>query len=230
MIKLKRFLAWKWAWAKQAPYFWFSLALTVLTILIIFYWASPIVNGTPSDFRLRLWAMILQLIGAYTVWHDLIGTARDFNQSGIIRRTISWIKRGISNRTIILTTTGSAQGNSSTSARIRQRTPIDPTLPPEERLTAVENNLQFIDGNIADINKELNQSTRQLETKIKSEASQRKDSIRTIEERMRESATQNLPILQFGAWWVFVGIVLSTLAPEITKVVVGQWAIVRIYL
>lgn len=40
---------------------------------------------------------------------------------------------------------------------------------------------------------------------------------------MEDAATGNFATLAFGAAWLAIGVVLATWAPEIVKVVRGQW-------
>ena len=64
MTDLAAFVRRKWRWAREKPYAWASLALVAGTFIVLFVWPGP------SDTRLRLWSLGLQLIGAWNVWHD----------------------------------------------------------------------------------------------------------------------------------------------------------------
>jgi len=82
------------AW--ENPLFWYNLLLIGVTAIAVWLWPAPIVDNTPSDFRIRLWGMALQIIGALTVWHDLTDSARNFGRPGFVANTLAWMKRLVS--------------------------------------------------------------------------------------------------------------------------------------
>lgn len=47
--------------ARSNPFAWACLVLGFVTIALIWIWPGPMVDRVPSDTRLRLWALMLQL-------------------------------------------------------------------------------------------------------------------------------------------------------------------------
>jgi hypothetical protein len=82
------FLKRKWEWASQNPLFWANITLLLLTILFINC-------AGQDDFWLRSWSLFLQIIGAITVWRDLIQGAGDFGAAAILQRNWAWLRQAL---------------------------------------------------------------------------------------------------------------------------------------
>lgn len=226
MAGLTAFVRRKWQWACEKPHAWAWLALAAGTIGVVCVWPGPVVQGVPSDTRLRLWALALQLIGAWTVWHDLTGTALKHGHPGIIRGTLDWLRAGLLGPKTIVSVGEAFELSDALSARGRTRWPVDPTLSVEQRVARLERNQELVDGELDSAFREIDLRDMQAMTRSKEEAGKREAAVRELRDQIRDSAIGNFPILAFGAWWLFIGTVLSALAPEIVRVVAGQWAAV----
>jgi L-rhamnose mutarotase len=177
----------------------------------------------PSDFRLRAWGMFLQLLGAYTVWHDLTGTAREFKVDGILRRNWHWIKAGFGFPTIASVSTDLTCSYSISAGRACARPTIDENASFNQRITALESYVKHIDNDVAGAFTEISQQKRDLSAKIDEKAGALHAVIRETETRLKNALVGNYSVLLFGAAWLFFGIVLSSVAPEIAKLVAGQY-------
>jgi hypothetical protein len=109
-------------------------------------------------------------------------------------------------------------------ARASVRNKIDPTLPISDRVAAPEANFKHVDEAIGQAFAEIDTCTADLESKIQSESDERKRSDQAMEVRSNEAFTGNMSALLFGAFWIFIGIIISSWAPEIAKIVAGQWS------
>lgn len=223
MVAIKRFVRSKWNWALENPLFWANVTLALISAAFVFFWRSPVVAGVPSDFRIRTWGMVLQLLGAYTVWHDLTSTARSFGKGNFMRHTFEWLKAAFSRRTVIFASTGMSSGGASSRARMKLRWPVDETLQLEIRVAKLEANFTHLDADVDNLHKEIGESAKDLNSKIRSEANTRAEALQQIEARLADAMTGNISFLAFGAFWIFIGIALSTMAPEIAKLAAGQW-------
>lgn len=222
------FIKAKWAWASEKPLFWANLVLAGLTALWIFVYPGPNTEAGPSDFRIRTWGMFLQLLGAVTVWLDLTDSARKFGKGGFLKSTWKWLKAGIFGRTITLHVAGSQHTITGGKARIKQRRTIDPRSPIDSRMEALEYNLNKIDEDLTGAYKEIADSASELKEQIKSETANRQEAHKGLQKDLQEAIVGNYTKLAFGAAWVVVGIVISAWAPELAKMVAGQWsAVVR---
>jgi hypothetical protein len=217
------FIQRKWAWACQNKLFWANIALALITVAVIFVWPGPVVSGTPSDFRLRAWGMFLQILGAYVVWHDLTGTAREFGADGILRRNWIWLKAGLGFPTVISGMSGAALTGATMSGRMRTRPAIDNNAVLERRVAVLERYVKDIDSDVDGAFAEISQKERELSGKIDAHAGALRATIDANEARLKKAMVGNYSALLFGAVWAFVGIVLSGVASEIAKLVAHQY-------
>ena len=208
----------KWNWARQKPLFWANVLLLTVTVVVVFFAPSP--NG--GDVRLRVLAVALQLIGAWTVWRDLTLTARQFGKSDILGSTWGWLKAGFSNRSIVASATGLSMSSATGRARGKARITIDPTASIEKRIINLEYFTEQIDKSIDAAYKEIDGRAAELEGKVKAESAARSAAIADVQRSLESAATGNFAHLAFGAVWLAVGAVLGTLAPEIAHIVAGR--------
>lgn len=216
-------MSWLWLRLKRAgerPLFWWNLVL--LAAVVFFTFIAPAPNG--GDFRVRTLGVLLQLIGLLTVWLDLTSTARQFGKGGFLRSTFKWLG------TVFLTTREatialSTQSLGAMTGRVRAkaRTPINPNAPPDERFANLELLTREIDNALDGAYKEIDRRADELDEKLKDEAKRREGEINAVKKSLESAATGNYAMLAFGAAWLAIGVVLATLAPEIAKLVNGQW-------
>lgn len=109
------------------------------------------------------------------------------------------------------------------SGRIKARQPIDPSAPVLERVTALEALAVQIDAGLDNAFKEIDERTSELKSKISAEAAAREHSINDVKRSLENTATGNYAPLAFGAFWLAVGVMLATLAPEIALAATGRW-------
>jgi hypothetical protein len=223
MKRVANFMLRKWSWARQNKLFWANIGLGFITYGLIVKWPSPVVSETPSDFRLRAWGMFLQLLGAWTVWRDLTGTARELGAAGILRRNWVWLKAGLGFQTVValganLTSTASMSGG-----RVTVRPTIDRSALLEQRITVLENYVEYVDRDVSAAFHEMAIKDRDLRRKMDEDAKTLHGVISSTEARLRNAMVGSYSVLLFGAFWLFVGIVLSSVAPEIAKIVAGQF-------
>ncbi len=212
----------KWAWAKENPLFWANLVLMAISSLLIFVWTGPGLATGPSDLRLRTWGMLLQLLGVFTVWFDLTSTARKFGKGGFVRHTLVWL-RALFGRSVVIGGAAGAIGVAGMRARMKGRRPIQPNAPLPDRVATLETNVEKIDEDLDAAYREIDKRADEVDAKIKAESGERDRSIREVKTSLEDATTGNFSALAFGAAWLAIGVVLATWAPEIVKVVGGQW-------
>jgi hypothetical protein len=89
----------------------------------------------------------------------------------------------------------------------------DPTL--ETRLTAIEKNIDAIHDRITATQRELDERLQKANDGLASEAAARKAEVERTQKMIETSATGGVHITAIGATWLFIGVVLSTAAPEL---------------
>ena len=218
------FLRAKWAWANEKPLFWANLALGGLTLLWVFIYPGPNTDTGPSDFRLKTWGMFLQLLGAYTVWHDLTSAAQSFGKEGFLKGTWVWLKAGFFGRSEVIYGSASAKITIRGGIRAKQRRDLHSSAPIESRLEVLEFNLSRIDDELSSAFKTIEEGTAKFNQQLREESKKREEALNGLEKSLKDAITGNYSVLAFGAFWVAVGVVVSAWAPEIAKVVAGQWS------
>jgi len=209
----------KWKWAMQNKLFWLNIFLGAISLALIYLWPAP----SESDFRVKSWGMVLQLVGVFTVWFDLTSTARTFGKIGMAERTRKWLKAGFSRDATVMLTGVSAQASASSFCRASVRWPIESAADHARRIEAVEKNIVKIDEDIGAIFRELDQQSAVARERAANEEQMRAQAIAEVRRELIEASVGNFPVLVFGAVWLAVGVVLSTWAPEIAKVAAGNW-------
>lgn len=216
------FLKYKLAWARQNPLFWINISLATMTIILLTQ-QVPVVNGSQSDLRFRLWGMALQLIGAWTVWKDLSATAKKFGKVGMLRRNLAWLQDGFMGHERTLNSEGNNSLNMSCSARASVRRKIDASKSIEERLEILERNFRYIDNDLENALKTIDEQNYELTAKIQEQNSQFNQAINKANMDINDGFSGNYGILLFGLCWLFFGIVFASIAPEIIKITNHQF-------
>lgn len=213
--------------ARENHLFWYNLLLILVTVLVVAVFPGPVIEGTPSDFRLRAWGMLLQIIGALTVWWDLTESARKFGRPSFLQNTRNWLKRlvfggavatGTASLALQITVVGGG-------AKGRRDTPSG-GAPLEDRIATLEHNLNQIDGDLDNAKKRMTDMEVSLQKSIQEEATLRAIAVGQLKQNLHDAVIGNYASLVFGAAWVVVGIIISALAPEIAKTAAGQWSMV----
>jgi hypothetical protein len=193
------------------------------TFAIIFCLAGPVVAGIPSDPRLRMWALVLQVIGGAMALYDLSGAARRYGHKGIWANFRDWVKEGLFGRANIIGVSAASMSMATGRARVKVRDETRLGMPIWERIRTVESKLKQVDEGLDAALRELDQLEADLKDRIKQEASKRASEIKGLRDELREEALGSFAPLAFGAAWVLVGTILSAISPEIVCLAAGQW-------
>ncbi|MGA7178140.1 MAG: hypothetical protein WBX11_00940 [Thiobacillaceae bacterium] len=166
--------------------------------------------------------MALQLLGIWTVWHDLTTTAREFGKDDVFCSTWDWLKGFFGRRHTVIGALSGKFAIVGAKARVKQRQPIDASLALPGRVAALEKLAKQIDDEVDAAYRELDQLAAALDQKIKDESGEREEAVNGVRGLVKSTTTGNYPVLLFGAAWLAVGVILATLAPELAKVAAGQ--------
>lgn len=139
-----------------------------------------------------------------------------FGHEGITKGTLSWIIaliRGGRN-VVIYPSSGNVEARFFP-ARVTVRRPMDPSKPPDERISAIEINLTNIDKELGEVGSRVEAIAREAQDLVKAEGGAREAAIQSLRDQFKDAAIGNFSTLAFGAWWLFIGTIMSALAPEI---------------
>jgi hypothetical protein len=208
------------SWAREKPLFWCNLLLILITVWVFFF-PGPVLENGPSDLRIRVWGVTLQLVGVWTVWRNLTGTAKLFGLQHPIDDLRNWFKQ-LFRPTVVSGTSGSASGSVSASGRMKARFPVNVSDPIPDRISNLEKNFELIDRDLDSAFSELQSEASKLRGQIASEAVNREVADSGLREQLKGATVGNFGVLAFGIVWLAVGIVLASFAMEFARLRTGD--------
>lgn len=218
MQSIKAILRQKWFWICQNKPFWASAFLTLITVAFVTV-KPAMVNNSPTDLPVRFWGMCLQLIGAYTVWMDMTKTARDFGEPPSFRKTWEWFK-GLFRAPAPITSSVSADLQGVSLVAIGSVTTVpNPSWPIEKRVERLEKEVAAIHKGMTTVRRDLAVQKVDLTANITRHAAELRQEIGTVQNQLKDALVGNYAVLHFGAIWLVVGILMSSVAVEITTFV-----------
>jgi hypothetical protein len=167
--------------------------------------------------------MALQILGAYTVWRDLTSAASKFGHPGIFQRNWAWFKAGLG-APIRLEGRASVSISASAAGAVGQAfVALDPGAPIEQRVARLEQYIDLVNDATSRAFALILTKEREVNEKIDRSVKELNQDIGATEKRLKSAMTGSYSILLFGAFWLVVGIVLAGVAPELAKLVTGEW-------
>ncbi len=224
--RLRGFLAARVAWVRRYPFAWVSVGFALLTVGVIFWWPGPVVGGSPTDTRLRAWALLLQFVGGVLALADLAGAAREAGHVGVWGSIKAFFVEAVRGRNVVLHVASGVLRASGGVMAVKVRSAPGPDADVVARLCAIESDIKAIDAAVDELRASQQTAVRAVTEKIEALSDRLGQEVATIDARLRSRATGNFAQLAFGAFWVLVGTILSGLAPEIVGIAAGQWAAV----
>ncbi len=214
MYKLRQFLCWLKRvvdWMLIPKLFWLSF-VTIFLICI------PLQIFGASELIFRLSGLVLQCFSILTVIWGIHITRSQFNQPSLTSVVVDWLKRFPTyhkGKTIM----GELSGENSSTGRLEFKNWDDlhenPTL--EDRVHAAEKNLNILRSSIKNMHNRIDEQNQAQNELLKKESSERLQEVSKLRDSILNLGTGGLHISAIGAFWLFVGVVLSTTAPELEK-------------
>lgn len=210
----------KWMIAMHNKLLWWNLLLIFCTWVVVFGYPAP----SGADLRLRMWAMFLQLVGVITVWWDLTDAAKAFKRDGVLKRTVAWLRAlfGVPVTAVIQLSGPLGNVSASASSGGRIQSPLGEGM--EGRVAALEANVVSLKADVTGAYAHANAKASELQEKITQESQARTHEHATLRRSLEDLAVGNYTNLLFGVVWLGAGVCLSSLAPEIVKIVAGEGA------
>jgi hypothetical protein len=225
MQRIKNALRNQWFWACQNKPFWVNVLLLSLTVVFVAIQPAK-VNGTPTDLPVRFWGMCLQLIGAYTVWMDMTKTAKDY---GLESKTWEWLKRIFTPARTVNGAANIVLDGVSCTATGSVRTLANPNDPVDKRVSLLEKQMTIVRDQLDTVRHDIAIHKNELTTDIRKRAAELQQQLSTLETQLKDALVGNYAVLNLGAFWLVVGIILSSVAVELTNFFHANWQIPRFW-
>lgn len=194
-------------WLLEPWHLWLTIAVICVALVISI--------NAKTEPVIRITGGMLQLSGILTIIWGINSTRKFFGKPGFLRSGQNWLRRFPRSRNV--TGTGSAtiglSGSGYGYGTIRAR----PGASVEERIDALEQNVERIQETASRLNQLIDNNERRLRETINIESAARKQGDQDIEKKLEGFATGGFSITAAGAAWLFVGTILGTAAPEIHK-------------
>ena len=203
----------KWNLLLGKPLVWANVGLAGATVLGLVAIAAP----SNEDFHVRSIGLILQLIGIWTVWSDLTATARSFDRPTIVQSSLRWLRALLGLTVAVDDVRASGTNTVSGSVYMKVRKTIRPEDPIENRVAVLEALVAQIDGDLDTVISGLQRRATETRKAIEAEAEKRRLSLETLERKLERAVLGNFSKLAFGVFWLAVGVVIATMAPEIAQ-------------
>ena len=197
-------------WLVEGKYFWFALAVNLLPLAICL---QP---GTSEPF-IRLTGLLLQLFGIGTVIWGISETRAFFGHPPIIEKTKNWLRRfPLLQRSAVVGSASITLSASIVNGRAFGTVGPGPNPTIESRLDAAEKNITAIHERITATQREMDEEHQKVSSALKQEHETREENNATLAHKLEATSTGGVHISAIGASWLFVGVVLSTAATELS--------------
>lgn len=207
LINASRFRA-IWPWLAEARHAWYSLAIIAVALIIslCLYPTEPVI---------RITGLVLQLLGIGTVIWGISETRALFGHPSVVSKIKAWFGRfPLMRRNVVVSVEGASLAIGGGTAQIYQtHKAVDSTI--EARLDSLERNVTLIHERITLAQKAMDEGLHKINESVKREEQSRKAEDNEIRKKLEVTGTGGVHISAIGASWLFVGIILSTAAPEI---------------
>jgi hypothetical protein len=171
-----------------------------------------------TEPQIRLVGLLLQLFGIGTVAWGIYETRKLFSQAKLVDQLRGWLRRfpvyggRVVSANLSITVPGaSLEGRGYVSEVVGTGVPL------EARVQSLENNMRLTNTRIDQTQNEMDRRFRSQADLLKLEEQARAQHDEVLGTTLRASGTGGLYISAMGALWLFVGVTLSTAAPEIAK-------------
>jgi hypothetical protein len=211
---LTRLRSWSTAllsWLAEAHLLWLALGVVALALV------ASLHRGT-TDLQIRSDGLVLQLLGIGTVAHGIHETRKFFGRPGILSLLRDWLSRFPRWRRQVIVGTGTGSlGLASLHARAHVWTPMDPLAPVDAQVKALIQNVERLNQSLIQVQQEMDAALGRVTAALGEERTTRSKDVAELQKRLEIAETGGLHITFVGVIWLVVGVVLTTLSPEILR-------------
>lgn len=178
--------------------------------------AVAIQFGARCEPSIRIVGLVFQLFGVGTVIRGISATRRLFGLEGFFAPLRQFLQRRppwhpstveMSGRATLGRFTGRAQASLWMNA--------GPDDPIEKRITALEQNLSDVNSRLSQLLSETNKRFGEMAGRQGAEKAEVDTRMKQIETRMKTASTGGIYLSMIGAFWIALGIILSTIPSEL---------------
>jgi hypothetical protein len=196
-------------WLADGKYVWFATVTNLLAVAVAIQLGA-------GEGAFRITGLVLQVCGILTIIWGISETRALFGHASLAAKIKAWFQRFPLRRRHLVMAAGrgdfvATMGNAR--AYVTHTAGTNPTL--EARVEALEKNIASLQNQITAVEAELDQGFHKVREELRSEVQTREANDKKLGEQIEASATGGIYISAIGASWLFVGVVLSTLAPEL---------------
>ncbi len=188
------------------------LAAFTVAFVVVVVWMAFLVHTEPA---IRLAGLCLQLLGIAAAALGIRDTRRMFGKPSFLQSLSSWAASWprFKPKAQHVSLSESVSIGSSMSATLSQGVAPDATL--EQRIDALEANLKSVDGRLQSAEGAISTNERTLMSKLQQESHERGTQIAELHRKVEAASTDGLRLAASGAFWLAMGVVLSTASPEL---------------
>lgn len=213
LVDIRRWLAAIVRWLLQPWRAWVAVGVVIGVAAI-----ASLLPGMPED-RIRYCGLALQLLGVATVVALLQDKRRTFNRQGLFEQFTQWFvarpRFRPKGQTISLS--GVAASSATGSATLSVWRHAAPSAPVEDRVAALEGNIEALKRDIESTTKRTVDSASRLTEELNCERQARVATDSAIRSQLEKFAAGGLHIEAAGLAWLILGIVLATIPAELAK-------------
>lgn len=196
-------------WLAEAKYVWIAIGSSAIALVV------SLQPGT-SEQLIRLIGLALQVLGIGTVAWGIAETRPLFGRTPILGAARAWFARfPLRRREIVLAAAGISMASATIKARGHLTHGPGPVPTTEARLEALEKNIGALHDRITSTQREHDEQNHKSREELEAEKASREAEDERTRGMLETTATGGVHISAIGATWLFIGVVLSTAAPEI---------------
>jgi hypothetical protein len=196
-------------WLAEGKYVWLALATNSIALI------AALRPGT-SEPVIRLIGLSLQLCGISTIVWGISATRALFGYATLTTKAKAWLQRfPLRSRNIVVGVGAVVSGIATMKGRLSVTHSAGPNPTFDARLDALEKNIALVRDQITAIETEVEEGFAKVEEKIKHEGHTRQAEDEELQKKVEATGTGGVHISAIGASWLFVGVALSTAAPEL---------------
>jgi hypothetical protein len=201
-----------WPCFYEARYAWIALGAIIIAFAIS-------LRPHTSEHVIRLTGLALQLLGIGTVIWGISETRAFFGHPSFVSKIKLWLKRfPIMHRHKNIELKATSLSVSATGKpRLYIKDGPIPNATIEDRIGSLERNITLIHQRVDCTEKEMDNEFHKVKESLTHEEQTRQSEDNILHKKLETTGTGGVHISAIGASWLFVGVVLSTAAVEIAK-------------
>jgi hypothetical protein len=206
-------------WLKSIFYWFIKPYLFWITILVLAASLVQVVYISSSEASFRITGLFLQILGIGTVAYGIHETRKMFGHPSFFSLAKDWLERFPKFGGRIRLFSSNIQATSMVGnprLHVWMNAKDDSN---EERIKAIEINLKSVNERLCEAQNQIDQCERKIQQDIKKEQDVRIKVDREILDKIEAIETGGIHITAMGVVWLFVGVIMSSVPVELSKLI-----------